>query len=91
MLQLSASLFLVAALCFFVSRALLRLPALPKGLPGLRLAHVGSALGLIVLDAAVKFPAGGFVPTAAAMVLVLQFVWYGVDRLMGTEAPGPAR
>lgn len=70
----------VLALTYFLSRLLLRIRSFPKTDLGLRLAHIASALAILLLDFAVKYPVSGFESRNVLLIALCQVVWFAFDR-----------
>lgn len=70
----------VLAMTYFLSRLLLRIRAFPKTDLGLRLVHIASTLGILLVDFAVKYPASGFESSSVILIALCQVVWFVFDR-----------
>ena len=77
-MQISVILF-TFALCYFLSRFLLRSGWFPQGAIGLRWVHLASALMVIVADFVPKLLAHGNNNSAPLMIAFLQFGCFLLD------------
>lgn len=76
--QISVIIF-TFALCYFLSRILLRMAWFPAGAIGLRWVHVASALIMIVVDFMPKLLAHGNNNSAPLLIAILQFGCFAID------------
>jgi hypothetical protein len=75
------SVFLTFALCYFFSRAALRMAVFPGSSKGLYLAHLASATALLLLVVLIKFWTPGFSNLAVVKIAACQLLCLGYDKL----------